>query len=127
MGYTVAESETNTFWASDLIHRLYHMPAFGEEVVEHYAEEGYEGILELAEHNATWSTRDSDTLQYFALDVYAYDVAVPGIGCPGSTTAGSVETESVASATSTPEPASTTTGAPAVSNLMATDWYLTDD
>ncbi|KAL4971022.1 major allergen Asp F2 [Aspergillus stella-maris] len=81
-GYTISGSETNTFWAGDLLHRLYHMPAIGQGFVEHYAD-GYEGVLEFAEGNRTEATHDSETLQYFALEVYAYDVAVPGVGCVG--------------------------------------------
>ncbi len=81
-GYTVSGSETNTFWAGDLLHRLYHLPAFGQGLIEHYAD-GYDGVLELAEGNRTEAVHDSETLQYFALEVYAYDVAVPGVGCVG--------------------------------------------
>ncbi|KAL2870393.1 major allergen Asp F2 [Aspergillus lucknowensis] len=81
-GYTISESETNTFWAGDLLHRLYHMPAIGQGLVEHYAD-GYDGVLELAGGNRTEAVHDSETLQYFALEVYAYDVVVPGIGCVG--------------------------------------------
>ncbi|RDW81258.1 major allergen Asp F2 [Aspergillus mulundensis] len=81
-GYTVSQSETNTFWAGDLLHRLYHMPAIGQGLVEHYAD-GYEGVLELAAGNGTEAVHDSETLQYFALEAYAYDVAVPGVGCVG--------------------------------------------
>ncbi|KAL8747911.1 MAG: hypothetical protein Q9184_007537 [Pyrenodesmia sp. 2 TL-2023] len=81
MGYTVAEGETNTYFGSDLLHRLYHIPAFGENYVEHFAED-YAEVLELAKTNETYATHDSDTLQYFALDVYAFDIVVPGIGCP---------------------------------------------
>ncbi|KAI4287933.1 MAG: hypothetical protein L6R35_002805 [Caloplaca aegaea] len=92
LGYTVAESESNTYFGSDLLHRLYHMPAFGENYVEHFAED-YAGALELAETNETYTTHDSDTLQYFALDVYAYDIVVPGIGCPGGESAPSSATE----------------------------------
>jgi Putative peptidase family len=77
----VAERPTNTFWASDLMHRLYHVPAIGEGHVEHYADD-YEEVIEMSENNGTYSTHDSDILQYFALEVYAYDVAVPGVGCP---------------------------------------------
>ncbi|KAL8813511.1 MAG: hypothetical protein Q9223_007013 [Gallowayella weberi] len=88
LGYTVAGSETNTYFGSDLIHRLYHMPAFGENHVEHFAED-YAGALELAKTNATYATHDSDILQYFALDTYAYDIAVPGVGCPGEAKAAS--------------------------------------
>ncbi|KAL4978711.1 putative peptidase family-domain-containing protein [Aspergillus desertorum] len=81
-GYTISESETNTFWAGDLLHRLYHMPAIGQGLVEHYAD-GYESVLELARGNRTEAVHDSETLQFFALEVYAYDVAVPGVGCVG--------------------------------------------
>ncbi|KAL8766836.1 MAG: hypothetical protein Q9209_006494 [Squamulea sp. 1 TL-2023] len=82
MGYTVAESESNTYFGSALLHCLYHMPAFGEDHVEHFAED-YAGALGLAKTNSSYTTHDSDTLQYFALDVYAYDIVVPGVGCPG--------------------------------------------
>ncbi|KAL8748384.1 MAG: hypothetical protein Q9184_007346 [Pyrenodesmia sp. 2 TL-2023] len=83
MGYTVAEGATNTYFGSDLLHRLYHIPAFGENYVEHFAED-YAEVLELAKTNETYATHDSDTLQYFALDVYAFDIVVPGIGCSGT-------------------------------------------
>ncbi|KAL4781374.1 putative peptidase family-domain-containing protein [Aspergillus varians] len=89
-GYTVSESETNVFWASDLLHRLYHMPAYGQGLVEHYAD-GYEGVLEFAKGNRTEAVHDSEALQYFALEVYAYDVAVPGVGCVGGETEDSDE------------------------------------
>ncbi|KAJ5218089.1 uncharacterized protein N7498_000188 [Penicillium cinerascens] len=83
LGYTVSASETNTFWASDLLHRLYHVPAIGQNWIEHFAD-GYEEVIDLATENVTLSTHDSDTLQHFALEAYAYDIAVPGTGCPGS-------------------------------------------
>ncbi|KAL8657446.1 MAG: hypothetical protein Q9226_001896, partial [Calogaya cf. arnoldii] len=85
MGFTVAGNEANTYFGSDLLHRLYHMPVFGENHVEHFAE-GYAGALELAETNSSYATHDSDVLQYFALDVYAYDIAVPVVGCAGTAT-----------------------------------------
>ena len=94
-GYTVAGSESNTYWGSDLIHRLYHMPAFGEAYIEHFTED-YAEVLEQAKTNATYATHDSDVLQYFALEVYAYDIAVPGVGCPG------IVTEAISSAEATP-------------------------
>lgn len=82
LGYTVAGSETNTFWAADLMHRLYHVPAVGQMWIEHFAD-GYGEVLELAKSNRSESTRDSETLQFFALEAYAFDIAVPGEGCPG--------------------------------------------
>lgn len=85
-GYDVANSPTNLYWASDLLHRLLHLPAIGEGIVEHYAEE-YPTTLEYAKSNTTYAVRNSDTLQYFALEAYAYDIAVPGVGCPGVYTA----------------------------------------
>lgn len=124
LGYTVSGSETNTFWGSDLLHRLYHLPAIGQNWVDHFAD-GYEEVIDLATENGTLSTHDSETLQYFALEAYAYDIAVPGTGCPGtqnehhdsdsansSTEAG--QTPSTPTAT---DPPSTTSEVPAVSDF----------
>ncbi|TGZ80944.1 zincin [Ascodesmis nigricans] len=81
-GYNVSGGNTNLFWASDLMHRLFHIPAVTEEAVGHYADE-FDTSIELAKKNATVAVRNSDSLQYFALEVYAFDVAVPGEGCLG--------------------------------------------
>lgn len=113
LGYTVAGSETNTFFGSDLIHRLYHMPAFGEGHVEHFTED-YAGVLEEAKVNSTQATHDSDSLQYFALEVYAYDIAVPGIGCPGD-----VHGKASASATKTVGVAAVTAVVPSKTTVPA--------
>ncbi|KAL8729975.1 MAG: hypothetical protein Q9166_004420, partial [cf. Caloplaca sp. 2 TL-2023] len=107
MGYTVARNESNTYFGSDLLHRLYHMPAFGENYVEHFTED-YAGALELAETNATYATHDSDILQYFAMDVYAYDIALPGTGCPGTVPKAAASMETLTpSIMTTPMPAQT--------------------
>lgn len=83
-GYDVANGATNFYWVSDLLHRLLHIPKVGEGVVEHYGSaDEYPGVLELAESSPAEAVRNSDTLQYFALEVYAHDIAVPGVGCPG--------------------------------------------
>lgn len=82
LGYTVAGSPLNTFWATDLLHRVLHVPRISEGVVDHFAED-YAGVLELAKTDPTKSAIDSDTLQYFAIDVYAHDIAAPGVGCSG--------------------------------------------
>ncbi|KAF2841051.1 zincin [Patellaria atrata CBS 101060] len=82
LGYTIAGYETNFYFASDLLHRVYHVPQIGEEIVEHYAGE-YLEVLELAKTNPEEAVRNSDTLQYFALEAYAFDIAVPGVGCVG--------------------------------------------
>ncbi|KAI1381273.1 major allergen Asp F2 [Hypoxylon crocopeplum] len=81
-GYSVAAGALNFYFGSDLIHRLYHLPAIGEGIVEHYAD-SYDECLDLAVSNPAEAVRNSHTLQYFALDVYAYDIAVPGEGCTG--------------------------------------------
>jgi hypothetical protein len=121
MGYTVSGSETNTFWASDLLHRLYHLPAIGHTWIDHYAD-GYDEVIDLALENATLSTHDSETLQYFALEVYAHDISVPGIGCPGEQHELKHEDEGTGPAHTGPtatttiaEASSTTTDLPAVS------------
>jgi len=40
-------------------------------------------VLSLAKGGSGLGTKDSDTLQYFAIEVYAFDIAVLGKGCPG--------------------------------------------
>lgn len=124
MGYTVSGSETNTFWASDLLHRLYHVPTIGQNWVDHFAD-GYDEVLDLAIDNATLSSHDSETLQYFALEVYAHDISVPGIGCPGEqhehkheddeTDAANSNESTPTATTTTSEVPSTTAAVPAVS------------
>ena len=67
-GYSVAASSTAAYFASDLIHRLYHTDKIGEGVVGHYADT-YEECLALAIENPEQAVRNSATLRYFALDV----------------------------------------------------------
>jgi hypothetical protein len=101
LGYNVANSAINFYWASDLLHRLYHIPKVGEGAVEHYAGE-YDECLELARTHPEEAVRNSDSLQYFALEAYAFDVAVPGEGCAGKWTHSS--SAAAASQTSVPSP-----------------------
>ncbi|OAA70725.1 major allergen Asp F2 [Cordyceps fumosorosea ARSEF 2679] len=82
LGYTVAGSPLNTIWAVDLLHRMFHVPTINENVVDHFAD-GYDEILALAKKDPAKTARDSNALQYFAIDVWAYDVAAPGVGCTG--------------------------------------------
>lgn len=109
LGYNVASSPLNIFWASDLMHRLYHMPTIGGAYIEHFADD-HDEVLELAASNSSESTHDSHTLQYFALEAWAYDIAVPGVGCPGAQSAVH-DHASVSNTTAT----ATTTGTPTVS------------
>ena len=120
-GYNVANSATNFYWASDLLHRLLHIPKVGEGVVEHYSVGKYPGVLELAKTNSSYSVKDSDTLQYFALEVYAHDVAVPGIGCAGTYTAISIPVAAASSTrgTSSMTVSATPSRAAAVSSVRA--------
>src|SRR5690242_2245937 len=108
-GYDIANGATNFYWASDLLHRLLHVPKVGEGIVEHYGgADEYPGVLALAESNPSEAVRNSDTLQYFALEVYAHDIAVPGVGCPGhyreisssATTAATTSSAAAAASTS---------------------------
>ncbi|RPA73082.1 zincin, partial [Ascobolus immersus RN42] len=84
-GTTVAGNKTNIFWASDLLHRLLHVPGVSEEAVLHYSD-GYQEVLDwAASKNETvrgLRTRNSDGVIYFALEAYAESV-VPGGGCVG--------------------------------------------
>lgn len=99
-GYTVISGALNFYFASDLIHRLYHVPQFGEGIVEHYAD-SYEDCLELALSDPALSVRNTHTLQYFALEVYAYDISVPGTGCLGEPASSPKPNQTTASATDT--------------------------
>lgn len=119
-GYDVANGATNYYWASDLLHRLLHVPRVGEGIVEHYGhgEAKYPGVIEMATENTTYAVRNSDTLQYFALEVYAHDIAVPGEGCPGEYRTPS-PTSTPAAATSTA--AAATSAAPATTTTEATE------
>jgi hypothetical protein len=120
-GYDVANGPTNFYWASDLVHRLLHIPKVGEGIVEHYGDaEEYPKVLALAKSNPELAVRNSDTLQYFALDVYAHDVAVPGVGCPGTHTP--TADDSHATPTATPVlPSSTTTAVSLATSTGAAD------
>lgn len=115
-GYDVANGATNFYWASDLLHRLLHIPKVGEGIVEHYAGE-YDEVLELAHSNPAEAVRNSDTLQYFALEAYAYDIALPGQGCAGklkvesSSSAAAAPSSSASSSSAAAAPASTTPSA----------------
>lgn len=102
-GYTVSGSPNTRYWASDLLHRIWHTDKMGEGIVGHYADT-YDECLELAEHNASLTTRNSATLRYYALDVYAYDIAVPGVGCTEVE-----EEEDVSSSSSSAAPTETAT------------------
>lgn len=107
LGYTVAGSPLNTFWATDLIHRFLHLPPIAEDVVGHAAE-GYNDVLEVAKTSPTESVRDIHALQYFAADVYAYDIAAPGVGCTGEA---AEEEEQTATSTTTATPSATSAAA----------------
>lgn len=82
LGYDVANGALNLYWASDLIHRMLHLPNIAEGVVDHFADD-YVNVTALAETNPEESVNNSETLQLFALSVYAYDIAIPGEGCEG--------------------------------------------
>jgi len=91
------------------MHRIFHIPRVSEGAVDHFADD-YEGVLALAKSDPAKSSLDSDTLQYFAIDVYAYDVAAPGMGCFGV----KGDNKAKPSTTAPAPPTSTTTSAAAV-------------
>lgn len=80
------------------MHRVLHVPKISESIVDHFAED-YPEAIELAKTDPSKSAIDSDTLQYFAIDVYAYDIAAPGVGCTGEVEA--TETSDDKAATTT--------------------------
>ncbi|KAF7563923.1 hypothetical protein G7046_g186 [Stylonectria norvegica] len=106
LGYTVAESKLNTFWATDLMHRVLHVPTIAEEGVDHFAED-YAEVIALAKSDPSKSVIDSDALQYFAIDVWAYDIAAPGVGCTGEYSEESADEKPTATATESAVPSAT--------------------
>lgn len=124
-GYTVSGSKSTEYWASDLLHRIWHTP-LAQEAIGHFAD-GYEECLELAETEPSEAVKNSESLRYYALEVYAYDVAVPGVGCPGeapeATTSGttSAATTSSASASTTSASANTSTTTSSITDASSTD------
>lgn len=125
-GYDVANGATNFYWASDLLHRLLHVPKVGEGIVEHYGgADEYPGVLSLAKSNPAEAVRNSDTLQYFALEVYAHDISVPGVGCPGhyretSSDAGHAAPSSSATSAASSPLATVTSVAASAASIAAT-------
>ncbi|OAA39353.1 major allergen Asp f 2-like protein [Metarhizium rileyi] len=107
LGYTVVGSKLNVYWATDLMHRLFHVPTISEGIVDHYSHD-YAEMLELAKKQPEKSGIDTDALQYFAIDVWAYDIAAPGVGCTGKP----VKKNPSGTATTKPEPTSATSASP---------------
>ncbi|KAF1808267.1 major allergen Asp f 2-like protein [Eremomyces bilateralis CBS 781.70] len=103
-GYTVATSPPNTYFAVDLLHRLFHVPQISEDTV--------------TQRDPYKSTRDSDALQLFAIDVYAYDIAVPGTGCSGDDVAKSIAS-SMSAALNSAAPYPATSDVPAACHTHA--------
>jgi hypothetical protein len=124
-GYTVAGGPLASYFASDLIHRLFHADKIGEGTVFHYADT-YQECLDLARESPDEAVRNAHSLQYFALDVYAYDIAAPGQGCTGEpveeeeTETASASSSTIASATSSAATASSTSTAEAASTTEPT-------
>ncbi|GAB7338436.1 hypothetical protein MBLNU457_4724t1 [Dothideomycetes sp. NU457] len=99
-GYTVVNSPASQIFATDLLHRVFHLPRISEGIVGHYADT-YPEMMELAMTSPGEAVSNSDTLQHFAIDVYAYDIANPNQGCTGQYTAASSASMSAASTSST--------------------------
>jgi hypothetical protein len=116
-GYTVAGGPLASYFASDLIHRLFHADKIGESSVFHYAD-SYLQCLELAKESPEYAVRNAHTLQYFALDVYAYDIAAPGQGCTGEP-AEEEESETVATASSASASATSSASSSSTSSAEA--------
>jgi hypothetical protein len=116
-GYTVAGGKLASYFASDLIHRLFHTDKIGEKTVFHYAD-SYQQGLDLAVSDPKLAVRNAHTLQYFALDVYAYDISVPGQGCTGEPVA---EEESEAPASSASSASASATSSAASSSTSSAE------
>ncbi|KAL0066356.1 Prenylated Rab acceptor protein 1 [Marasmius tenuissimus] len=97
-GYTVTGSSASYYFATDLIHRFFHVPKINNNIVGHYADE-YADCLGLAVRRPQQAGYNTHTLQYFASEAYALTVARPGVGCTGTIPEIAEEPESSATAT----------------------------
>ncbi|GAA5970036.1 hypothetical protein JCM11641_000243 [Rhodosporidiobolus odoratus] len=82
-GNKVGVNASSTWLASDLLHRLTHIPAITNRHVVHAADT-YADVLALAASNDTLAGFNQATFQLYALDAYARDVAFPPHGCVGT-------------------------------------------
>jgi len=64
------------------MHRVFHVASIGEGMVDHFAE-SYDEVLELATKDPAKAVRDSNALQYFAMEIFALYYGAPGEGCLG--------------------------------------------
>lgn len=83
------------------MHRVLHVPTISEDVVDHFADD-YASLLALAKSDPSKSVKDSNALQYFAIDVWAYDIAAPGVGCTGQPSSSSKAAPPSSTAASAP-------------------------
>ncbi|KAI5777998.1 putative peptidase domain-containing protein [Geopyxis carbonaria] len=115
-----ANGGRNLFWAGDLMHRLFHVPAVTEGAVEHWSEGGYEGVMEwlkgVGVEEQGMVGGNSDAVQYFALEAYALEVAAPGVGCLGTPREAAPVT---ASASASVSASASATVAPVASKVQA--------
>ncbi|GAA6051335.1 hypothetical protein JCM3770_004489 [Rhodotorula araucariae] len=73
----------NSQWlATDLLHRMMHIPSITYGKVEHAADT-FAGVLELAASNNSVAAYNQATFQLYAIDAYAQDIAYPPTGCVG--------------------------------------------
>ncbi|KAG7758859.1 hypothetical protein KL930_003084 [Ogataea haglerorum] len=77
---TIVETTPKHYGGIDMLHRYLHLPAMNTEYIQEYYEE-IDEILDLAQNNATFATRNVDSYLYYIAEVYAESV-VPG-GCLG--------------------------------------------
>lgn len=119
-GFTIATGKVTGFWAPDLLHRLFHTPQVGEEIVDHHGD-GYAGSLELAAGaNYSLAGHNTATLQYFAAEVYAFDIAIPGEGCVGKVAVSSSSSAAVASSSTSAVPSANSAAAGTLTSVAAT-------
>jgi len=105
---------------TDLMHRLLHVPSVTHLEVEHFAN-GYIGAVDLAKSAPNEAVRNSDSLQFFALEAYAWNIAAPGVGCVGDEAAARIKYEAGVSASKASATATATKIATATAAIATTD------
>ncbi|KAK4057023.1 Prenylated Rab acceptor protein 1 [Microbotryomycetes sp. JL221] len=79
-GHEIGNGIASQWLATDLMHRMTHIPSIHYDHVHHFAD-SYPDVLALAASNSTDTVYNQNSFQFYAIDAYARDVAYPPNGC----------------------------------------------
>ncbi|KAM0790576.1 hypothetical protein ACM66B_004443 [Microbotryomycetes sp. NB124-2] len=100
-GHEIGQGIVAEWLATDLLHRMTHIPSITYDHV-HHAADTYPDVIALAASNSSETVYNQNSFQYYAIDAYARDVAYPPNGCVANdASSSSAASGATATATST--------------------------